>query len=345
MGLSLRIPNSERSVYAAELGPVIDLYIADRREEITPKAIDNYQRVLRPFVEWWSEHPDDHQYTISKTNLRRFIDWMEEEYRTSYNKQASAYHVAKTLAVLKRVFIWAHKQGCIEQDISDLVPQHHDPGRPKYFPTIAELERLLAAPVGQNRIRDTALMAFMLSTAARRFEVQNALIENITFNTPIDRLSLADDHGGYIHLTVVKGNRGGRDPGRYSVFCGKAGLALKLWLSVSGWTSGSIFGLKSSGIRLAVLHSAMRCDLREPHPHAFRRAFIDYWLRNRDEGDAADIARCLQVGHKLTMKSESTGYYFSRDNWRANLELIRKFHISPLAEITIDWKVLFPGLS
>jgi integrase len=82
-------------------------------------------------------------------------------------------------------------------------------------------------------IRDRALLLFgFASGGRRRNEIATASMENL----------IALEGGGFIYrLTHSKSAQTGDDPNANKPLVGKAALALKAWLAVSGITSGAIF--------------------------------------------------------------------------------------------------------
>lgn len=342
--LSFALP-TERVVEATNLSAVIDAYIADRKQVIDPAALKNYRRHLRPFQEWWNDHGDEHQHILSRQTLQLFMRWLATEYRSSMGNKASDYTVEKTLALVRRVLRWAHTVGAVGQDISELVPSYTAPEAQKYYPGVADLSAMLDACGGASKLRDMALWAFLIATGARRFEVANAGIENLTFATTINNLDASADHSGYIHLRVVKGDNAGKGPGRHSLFCSKAGLLLKVWLRLREHTSGLIFGLTDDGVRFVINQTANIAGIQKMHPHACRSAFISWWaMTNAKAGPMADVAYRLQVGHALR-KSDAQTFYLNNDP-AYRRQLIGEFYTSPLSGITIDWRrvpVHIPG--
>lgn len=336
--LSLALPQ-ERIVEASNLPAIIDMYLEDRRSTISPKAHKNYRVHLRRFSRWWRECADDHQNQLSQATMKHLVNWLENEYLGNMGQPATPYNIAHTLVLLRRVLRWSYDKGAISQDVSELVPVYDAKKRPKYWPKAPELERMINACAGAYRVRNMALWAFMISTGARRNEVSNAMIENLTFNTPITDLRLGSDHMGVIHFRIVKGDSAGKGDGRRSLFCSKTGLLLKLWLLFSGRTEGTIFDLYEAGIRKMINTCAQRAGIERMHPHACRSAFMSYWVRrNAKGGNFADIALRFQVGHAL-VSGDAQIHYLSEDpEWR--MDLIKEFYCSPMDEINIDWSRL-----
>jgi integrase len=215
----------------------------------------------------------------------------------------------------------------------------HDYAAGKYWLKQQDIAQIVHAPLGKERVRDTALVAFALSTGARRNEIVNAKVENMHFATDLSNLRVGDDHSGYVHLRVVKGDSEGTGKGRYSAFCSKTGLLLKTWLRCWGESKGNAFVLGYVGLQNITRCISVTCGLPELHPHAFRSAHIDYWaFKHANAGMMASIALKLQVGHAIDGHDfgATVSYINTSNPWR-NMEIIKKFHCSPLDEIEIDW--------
>jgi integrase len=338
MVLALSLPQ-ERIVEASNLAALIDAYIAEKQTTIDPTALRTYRANLRPFIEWWRVCPDQHGYVLSRSILRKFVDWLTAEYRSSVGNPASDYMIEKCLVLVRRVLRWAHQVGAVSQDISELVPMYTAPEQEKYYPSTAELGAVMEVCSGDTKVRDMALWAFLIATGARRMEVAAATVDNLYFATSLDNLAVGDDHSGYVHFRVVKGDNLGRGLGRDSLFCSKAGLLLKVWMRLCERTEGSVFGLTDDGIRFVVNTTGRAAQIDRMHPHACRSAFVSWWLdKNAKGGPVADVALRMQVGHK-PVTGDAQAYYRNK-NPDYRRRLISNFYTSPLEEITIDWRRL-----
>ncbi len=335
--ITISPPSAERVVDATHLPVIIDAFFDDKGRTVSERTIEDYRNDMRPFLQWWRECETIHGGRLSAEALENFLRWCKSDYRNSFGQPPSSYTLRRVTKRLRQILMWAHNQGYVPVAIHEMVTLYHDPGREKYYPSISELARLLHAPRGIYRVRDAALMAFAISTGARRMEIAHARIENLTFATPLEDLSCSSDHSGHILLRVVKGDRSGEGLGRLSVFDWKAGLLVKAWLRSSGEEAGSLFGLGIAGIQKIVRDASMLCELPDLHPHAFRSALIDYWVdKHMDSGAMADIALKLQVGHAID-KSVATNHYIDYRNRRKILRWLQHYHTSPLEEIDIDW--------
>lgn len=336
MALVLTVP-SQRVVEASTLPAIIEKYLAECERTVASEALRNYKLHLRPLLKWWTEHPDQHEHIISAATMDKFLSWLKTDCRNLYDEPLSDHTISKALLLTRQVLRWAHRQGGIAQDVSDLVPRHTFAIKEKYYPSIMELEELIKSPADPYlALRDQTIMAMLLATGARRFELANAQAENVHFNTPILNVNLGDDHGGYVRLDITKRKTHGEMKARYSLFDWKAGLLLKAYLRTARRKSGSIFGLTDEGIRNVVADAGERTGITAIHPHAFRSAFIDWWFwRHRTDGPAADMALRLQVGHSL-QTDDAQVHYINRNHNRV-LALIQEFYTSPLEDIKIDW--------
>lgn len=197
-----------------------------------------------------------------------------------------------------------------------------------------ELSLMLAQPAGEHRLRDTAVIAFLVSTGARRFETANAQIDLMTFATPLTDIALGNNHTGWVWLRRVKGDRDGAGAGRPVAFCTIAGLLLKIYLRSVGRTSGTIFDMSDNAIGLMVDRHANAAGVPLISPHGFRRMLADYWDETHGLSGRAALKR--QLGHTSTVGDVTERHYISRNHRRIAREL-QKWHTSPLAELTLDW--------
>lgn len=335
--LSLSMP-AHHLVQAEQLSALVEAFLAEKRTEISQRTYTRYANDLVPFQQWWSLFPDEHHHELKKDTFTSFLAWCKKDYKNSLGNPSSTYTLVKGTIRIRQFLNWLHTSGCVQVNITDMCPLLHDASGTKYYPDVEELQSLFASSYGPNRIRDTALMAFALTTGARRSEIEHSKIENVVFDSPITDLTLGTDHAGHVLLEVTKKDNAGVMHPRVSVFDSKTGLLLKCWIRSLGEFAGSLFGLGEAGIRSVVHECAIRADLPEMHPHAFRSALIDWWVdKNAQAGMLADIAMKLQVGHAMD-RSQASMFYIDTRNRNKVLERIRRFHTSPLEKIDFDWQ-------
>ncbi len=333
---NLKLQRRQQEVDAGELGAVIADFLDHCDSNVAGPTAAAYRREMFPFQLWWTANAERYAHKLSKPLFDDFMQWFKTEYIHKRGGPASTYTLHKATQRIRQMLDWAS----MPKNVLAWVPNvNHDYMAAKFYPKQHELAAILHAPHGKERVRDVAFLAFALSTGARRTELVNAKVENLKFASPLSNLKVGDDHSGHIHLRIVKGDSEGVGKGRYSVFCSKTGLLLKTWIRCTGISKGTIFGLGYVGIQNIIRNVANNCGVADIHPHAFRSAFIDYWaFKHATAGMMGSIALKLQVGHAIdTHDFGATVSYINTSNpWR-NMEIIKKFHCSPLDEIEIDW--------
>lgn len=325
------------AIDAYALEQIVEDYFRFKEHEgkIRPTTITNYRIHLKPFLDFWRECSDVHQWQLSQEMLSTAAEWIKSEWRNSQGEKPHPTTVFNCFTRVRGILNWAYEAGCTGGiNAATWCPSVRRKTSMLYFPTVDELSKVMESPTDINRIRDVAIMAFLLSTGARLFETAKATVGNLHFNTPCTNIKMGDNHAGFCHLIQTKGDRDGYSPGRYVVFCSNAGLLLKCHLrTVKRTSSDSIFGLTDGAIGHIVKRHAALCKLPEISPHAFRRAFSDYW--DEYHGMKGRSLLKKQLGHSddedVTQK-----YYINRNPQRIVRDLM-KSHVSPLSQINIDW--------
>lgn len=336
----MTLPRQQAAVGAELLPQIIEAYLETKVAEgaIAARTADSYRNNLNPWFAFWEQCPDIHNYKLSADILQSAYEWMQDEYRNSLNRPAHHNSLVHCWIKLKQVFNWAFVNNCTENvNLTEWCPHVDRVDSPQYFPDVEDMKALFAQPAGNDRLRDLATMAFMLSTGARRYEVANALIEHLTFATPLTSLVVDADHSGTCHLFRVKGDREGLGVGRIVVFGNVAGLMIKAHLRASNRAEGTIFGLTDTGIGQMIEKHAIAAGLPEISPHAFRRCLSDYWDEKRGLAGRAALKR--QLGHS-TGKDVTERHYLTKNPKRTARE-IAKWYVSPLDELDFDWTI-FP---
>jgi integrase len=334
---AISLPARTAAIDATLLPNIIELYLTTRLAEgvIAAGTANTYRVQLNPWFAFWSQCRDIHQDTLSPEVLKTAHEWIRSTYRNQKGRQASPMSVYDCFIRLKQVFGWAYQANCTGNvNLVGWCPSIKQPDIDLYFPDLAEVQRMLAAPSGETRLRDVACMAFLLSTAARRFETALAAVDNLEFNTPLTNLAVGGDHRGSVWLRFTKGDAAGEGPGRDVVFCSTAGLLLKAYLRSCNRTSGRIFDLTDSGIGQMIEKHAEAVGLPRLSPHAFRRLFSDHW--DETHGDALRTVLKKQLGHSLRGGDVTEKHYITRNRRRIVREIM-KYHVSPLDSIQLDW--------
>lgn len=327
-----------REVRAHNLLAVAQAFLADKARQCTPRTHENYVNDLRPFLDWWEGQAKEFDHLLGAETFTAFVEFLGGEYRSTFGNVATTHTQWRVTRRVRQLLRWAHAQGFVPVEIADLCPLVEDSGSVKFYPSIEELHALMQAADGEMRLRDAALLAFSISTGARRYEVAQACVKDLHFDSPPECIDAGGEHAGWVHLRRVKYDAEGKRGGRVSAFDGACGLLLKTYLRSVNRREGPLFGLSDVGIGLVVKRLGDAAGITEIHPHAFRSAFVDHWSETHmDAGTMADVALKLQVGHQLPRSDVTVHRYLDHGNRRKVLRWIRRFHTSPLMAMEWDW--------
>lgn len=324
------------TIRAEVLPDLFELYLEERiREgEIAESTVQSYRVQIAPFMAWFAQRPDK---TLDPYILGEYTRWLRHDFRTTKGEKPAPNTYKHSLDRLRSLLLWCFKRNCIPVNMSDWLPRPRSFSKQAYFPEIDELQRLFDSITGIARIRNWALLALLISTGARIYEVSQATTGDLHFQTPMEDLRLSSDHSGTLHLRKTKFDSEGRGEGRIVVFCSKAGLLLKTWLRCNdNRPDQPIFGLLHDGMMSAIRSTAESAGLEDFSPHAMRRAFADYWDATHGIDGRTILKR--QLGHST--KGDVTEAHYIRTNHRRIAASIARWHVSPLQEIHIDWKTL-----
>lgn len=260
---------------------------------------------------------------------------MRSDYRNARERTPHETSIAHCWTRLRQVFNWAYTNNCTGNvNLSEWCPDAPEVLPTVHFPTVAELAAILAQPTGAQRLRDVTAIAFLVSTGARRYEAAHAKAEAIQWNTPPTDLAVGGEHGGWLLLREVKGDREGRGGGRPVCFCSVCGLLLKCYLRSVDRAEGPIFGMSDTAICQMVDKHAHAAGVPLVSPHGFRRMLADHW--DEVHGLSGRAALKKQLGHAAAASDVTERHYISRNQRRIARE-IGRWHVSPLSLIPLDW--------
>ncbi len=174
----------------------------------SPHTIRNYRMDLKSLV----QHYGSSDLTrLSPESLRAWLAYLAGDQENSRNS------LSRKLSAVRSFFRWLQREGIVDTDVAALVPL---PKKEKKLPTflsVAEVDRLLAAPAADtpDGIRDRAIMELLYSSGVRVSEL-TAL--------NLDQLRFSRDGGGTFRV-IGKGNKE-----RLVVFGDAAQKALEAWL-------------------------------------------------------------------------------------------------------------------
>lgn len=202
----------------------------------SPKTIDHYTNTFILFHRFLTNtnHPLDSS-ALTTAVLQSFVAWLRETptrgFRGNTQRTIDGIHgVMKDLRAFTRFLV--------SEELLDKQPKVPVPKLPQHlFPVLNEDEiaTILTSkqlnPQSEIDKRNRALVAFMLDTGVRLSEVANLTLEELDLKEGSARVT-------------GKGNKQ-----RIVYFSDGVTTSLKLWLSVRGMETGSLFWLKPAGIR------------------------------------------------------------------------------------------------
>ena len=337
----LSLPERRQSIDATLLPEIIELYLEEKvsSRAISLKTAANYRAYLAPWVAFWESCAAEHDYHLSPAVFQAAERWMRTVYRNKRGWRPDENALAYCFRRLRQVLKWAYENNCTgTMNVMDWCPALENVPTDVLFPSFEEMQAIFAQPAGELRLRDLACMAFLLSTGARRMEVAKARVEALTFLTPLTNLSLGNDHRGYCDLRHVKGDAEGTGKrARVVAFCSECGLLLKAYLRTVNRVSGPIFDMSDVAVGQMVERHATAAGIERLSPHAFRRCLSDYW--DEVHGLAGRETLKKQLGHASGSADVTEKHYVSRNPRRIARELL-KMHVSPLAQVGLDWQSL-----
>lgn len=333
---TMSLPQPHTAIDARILPDVIEAYFAAKAPHIGAQTRKNYRHQLAPWTAFWRDCAEIHNYRLSPDVLEKALEWIRSTYKNANGQSPHPTSVAYCFRRLKGALSWAFKNNCTGNvNAAEWCPMTRRGVSDLYFPTLDDVRLLFRAADDAYRLRDVAVIAWMASTGSRLFETAAALSSDVQFNTPLTNVALGQDHAGYCHLRIVKGDNRGDGGGRYVAFGSKAGLLLKCYLRSAPPGNVRLFGLTDRGASQAVRRVADRAGLPEISPHAFRRLFADHWddvyrMEHR-------VVLKKQLGHSLNGSDVTEGHYLNGRNSRKIIESLQQYHVCPLEKIDIDW--------
>lgn len=333
----LSLPERRQSIDATLLPEIIELYLSTKLATgtITARTEKNYRNNLNPWFEYWRVCAGQHANLLSPEILAQALAWMRTDYRNVRERTPHETSIRHCWVRLRQVFNWAYKNNCTgTTNLAEWCPPLPEADPTAHFPTMQELAAILAQPAGESRLRDIAVIAFLVSTGARRYEAAHAEVKTLTFATPLTNIAPGADHSGWLVLRKVKGDAEGRGPGRPACFCSTCGLLLKCYLRSVDRREGKLFDMSDSAICQMVDKHAHAAGVPLVSPHGFRRMLADYWDEVHGIGGRAALKK--QLGHAIAAGDVTERHYISRNQRRVARE-IGKWHVSPLALIPLDW--------
>ncbi len=246
-----------------------DFINARRVERLSERTLEDYGLTLRRFVSFVG--PDTPFSQIGTSQVRGFMGSLT---------QLSNKSLLNVYAGLSSLWTWATKEGLAGEHIMRRVTPPKPEERIIHPLTEREFRKLLGS-LSSDKLRDRALLLFLLDTGVRA--------------TELSELKICDLQDGHVRV-FGKGAKEREIPLSRRVY-----KALSDYLAQRGKLSpkSPLFAVPEGGpisryaLRKLVVRIANRAGVSDVHPHRFRHTFALLYLRNG--GDAISLQKLL--GH------------------------------------------------
>lgn len=289
---SINLTPEQPALDAADLNPLIEIYLRDCASRLAPITVAGYKFCLSYLIRWWEEVGPTYEYKITGLAMQQFARWLEVQ-----SGQASEYLSYNSremiLTRVRTLFRWAShpSHNYIGRDFSEFVPAATGEPPIRVTPEVERLAKLFeAAAQSTNPARNRAILAVLLGTGIRRGELVRLNVEDVQIHA-----------NGAGRLMIRKTKT--KTP-RIAIFGQRTGRYLAVHLDSIQKTSGPLFcgfpgrRLSELGVYRCVKDTIAAAGLDDllQGPHDLRRAFVTAWMRGRRNlSDAQTLA--LQVGH------------------------------------------------
>lgn len=301
---------TRETIGARGLADLWPAYLEDISRRTTRQTRINYANQIGPACKFWATYGPAHDHQIAPETGPALIHYLRTETGLAQNS------IRTTVRRVRQFFKWIHTTGRLPIDISgwaDLPAAHQTEVR-----TLSQddLARILAACTGQSRIRDLALIAFLVETGARRAEAAALDYRNVAWAAAMD---------GSAYLEVVKGYKDA-DKRRTVRFGRRTGKLLQIMRVVYGrdLLAGPVFDLTGSGISHAIGAVSKRSGVAVA-PHDFRRTFATHWIRHCRAPSPALAERLLEVQLGHSPKTVAQAHYMALTH-----QDVAEHYVSPL---------------
>ena len=269
---------------------LIPCFLEDRRQAgVKANTLAAYQFQLAGFCDWWTERGPHFENQLTVQSLRDYPAWLKQQTVQRSDKPLTKSTI-ETMTRRARTYLrWLYDHGHVPLDISQWLPK-----MPKQRTKTRSLneEQILAvlnACRGGQRIRNLAILTFLLETGCRVMEASNATWSNVHFENGFRGWVWLEETKTYLDF----------DKRRHVCFGEATGKLLQLW-SVYREPNGDdrLFGMSTNGIQQAMGRISDKSQVKFT-AHDLRRTFSTYWIRHAKGPNPALAERLLEVqlGH------------------------------------------------
>jgi integrase len=225
----------------------------------------------------------------------------------------------------RQLLKWLYTSGRLPIDLSQWLPKPADPPARTRVLRADEIVKLFAAIPDSFRVRNMALLAFLIETGARRMEAANVRWQDVEH--------AADTYRGAAYLPKTKGYLR-TDKTRTVVFGEVTGKLLQMLRVVQSPSADErVFRISNVGVRQVMETLADRADVRFS-AHDLRRTFSTYWMRTcvAPNPSLAEQLLNFQLGHTSERKATvARKHYIVLDPTD-----VLRYYVSPLDDVALS---------
>ncbi len=250
--------------------------IAKQANGRAPRTLADYQRVLKPFVEWCNKQEIILPENLDRNVIRRYVAALRER---DWAEGTVAIHIRNLRTFLR----WLHDEEYTERNLAKAIQAPRQVVRQEQPPTLEEIRQLLEACIDDPlALRDRALILMLASTGLRRGEIPDLTLDDLHLEE------------GWLRVYTPKTNRY-----RFAFLTPEAQDALRTYLESREDNDACLFHssrysgpLGYDGIYAVIRRRAEAANLdpSRVHPHSFRKFLATYWV---DKG--GDEQRLMRV--------------------------------------------------
>ncbi|WP_368070191.1 site-specific tyrosine recombinase XerD [Nitriliruptor sp.] len=175
--------------------PLLGRYLDHLRAErgLAANTVEAYQRDLQRYGDYLGEIGIDDPRRVATEDLEAFVGWLRRR-RTPTGRPYATSSIARTIVAVRGFHRFLAEEGLTDVDASASVATPRSPRSLPKALSVADVERLLGAPVGDDPLprRDRALLEVLYGAGLRISEATALDLDDVD---PVERLLLLHGKG------------------------------------------------------------------------------------------------------------------------------------------------------
>lgn len=168
--------------------PLLGRYLDHLRAErgLARNTLEAYRRDLARYADYLDEVGIDDPRSVATEDLQAFVAWLRGR-TTSAGRPYAASSVARVVVAVRGFHRFLAREGLTDDDVAAAVATPRSARSLPKALSVADVERLLEAPVGQEPLprRDRALLELLYSAGLRISETTSLDLDDVD---PVERL-------------------------------------------------------------------------------------------------------------------------------------------------------------